>query len=619
MSTHPLSSVYVQHELTRVWSRPGYAGIPYSDGDEPEKRIAEILEQAGDLSSLSFELARQCTDWPARYHLSSARANLLRPFTAALGGDVLEIGAGCGALTRFLGECGGRVLALEGSPRRAAMAAARTRDLAHVTVVAESLEHFEWPAQFDVITLVGVLEYAGLFMHAENPPLAMLQRARALLRPNGTLLLAIENQLGLKYFAGAGEDHTGLPMYGLEGRYRPEQPRTFGRAALADLLRQGGFSAMDFLLPFPDYKLPSSIITAAGLQRKDFDAAAFAWQSACRDPLLPPYRNFALELAWPIVFANGLALDLANSFLVAAAPTAKPFMDPRMLAFHYSTGRQAAYCKEIVFRDDGTGGIQLAYKRLGRGTPPAGNAPTPPLQFVCHDAADYHAGITLSFEFIRLVTTDGWRVEQVAAFLRRYLAVLQTLAREQGLEVDVSSARALVAGTLFDASFRNIIIHPDGKPALIDQEWIHPGPMELGFLLFRTIQSNLMMISRWGTHGYGSQFTPAAFFVAVLDAAGLPVTTDDLRRYSAAEAELQNHIVGYDLCYQELVKAWMAQPLKTQTGQGRVAQLLIECEAQLASAMAQLRAAEDALAARRKSLFGRLAAWRIMGGNRPAS
>ena len=37
----------------------------------------------------------------------------------------------------------------------------------------------------------------------------MLQRVRSLLKPEGKLIVAIENQLGLKYFAGAPEDHLG--------------------------------------------------------------------------------------------------------------------------------------------------------------------------------------------------------------------------------------------------------------------------------------------------------------------------------------------------------------------------------------------------------------------------
>ncbi len=109
-------------------------------------------------------------------------------------------------------------------------------------------------------------------------------------------------------------------MYGIEGRYTVNQPQTFGRTVLADLLKEADFATAEFLAPFPDYKLPVSILTVEGLSNKRFDGAALAWQSVRRDPQLPPGTNFSLELAWPEIFKNGLALDMANSFLIVASP-----------------------------------------------------------------------------------------------------------------------------------------------------------------------------------------------------------------------------------------------------------------------------------------------------------
>ena len=241
MKSEILTSVYIADAKRGIWSRPGYMGIAYSDGDEVEDRIAEIINQATDITVLSAELRQHCIDWPSLYHLSGTRANILRPFDASLSGDILEIGSGCGAITRYLGESGANVLALEGSSRRAAITRSRTRDLENVTVLAEKLDQFQSDCRFDVITLIGVLEYANLFTTSENAALAMLQHVRSLLKPEGTLIIAIENQLGLKYFAGAPEDHLGQPMYGIEGRYAANQPQTFGRAVLAGLLEKAGF------------------------------------------------------------------------------------------------------------------------------------------------------------------------------------------------------------------------------------------------------------------------------------------------------------------------------------------------------------------------------------------
>ena len=163
---------YGLNPKTNVWSRPDFLGIAYDDGEIVEQRIGAIIEHASDISVLSTELRQHCTDWPSLYHLSSTRANILRPFQDVLEGrDVLEIGAGCGAITRYLGESGAHVLALEGTPRRAAIARSRTRELPNVMVVTDRFDDFKWDHQFDVITLIGVLEYANLFMSGDDPAL----------------------------------------------------------------------------------------------------------------------------------------------------------------------------------------------------------------------------------------------------------------------------------------------------------------------------------------------------------------------------------------------------------------------------------------------------------------
>ena len=100
---------------TGIWSRPDFQGINYSDGYKVERRIEAVINSTSDLTVFSAELRSHYTDWASTYHLSSTRANILRPFQLTKNQDILEIGAGCGALTRYLGECGAHVLALEGS------------------------------------------------------------------------------------------------------------------------------------------------------------------------------------------------------------------------------------------------------------------------------------------------------------------------------------------------------------------------------------------------------------------------------------------------------------------------------------------------------------------------
>lgn len=521
-----------------VWSRNDYASLAYSDGDEVENRIARIVAQARDVSVLSAELRGHCTDWPSLYHLTSARANILRPFASLLeGARVLEIGAGCGAITRYLGECGASVLALEGTRRRAAIARERNRGLSNVEVVADSFDQFAMELRFDVVTLVGVLEYANHFIAGAEPAAAMLQRARRLLKPGGCLIIAIENQLGLKYFAGAREDHVGVAMYGLEDRYHANQAQTFGRAVLEEMLHAAGFPTVQCLAPFPDYKMPSSIISGAGFRASNFDASALASQSVRRDPQLLGHLAFSPELVWPVVVRNGLAMDLANSFLFVAGQ--QSVIDANLLAYHYSTTRGKPYCKETRFvrRDDGS--VGLTYLRLSSEL--ADPAISALMSHHLPPTAPYVEGVPLSDELVHIVTRDGWTDEQVGAYLRRYLDIAAQASGVTELPASPWLAETVLPGEFFDLVPQNIIAKSEQNSFhAIDREWCLTGGITVGWLLYRVMLLTFGAVTRYGRPAFPLEQTRMGFVLANLRAAGLVVDASDIDSYAQAEARVQS-------------------------------------------------------------------------------
>lgn len=528
---------YVLNPQSGIWASPDFTGIAYSDGDEVEQRLARLIAATTDRSVLSDELKQHITDWPSLYHLSSSRANILRPFEPRLAGaQVLEIGAGCGAITRYLGECGAQVLALEGSPRRAGIARARASDLPGVEVLSESFDQFRCNAQFDVITLIGVLEYANQFMPGTNPTLAMLERARAMLKPDGLLLIAIENQLGLKYWAGAPEDHLGIPMYGIEGRYRPDQPQTHGRKVLAGLLAVAGFQHADFLSALPDYKLPVSIVTSSGLNSPDFDAAALASQSAHRDPQLPKQLAFSPELAWPAVMNNGLGVDLANSFLIAASVSGATALDPSALAYHYNTERMRDFCKQTVFRRAAGGAIGVHCALLAQERP-AAHGPLLALHIPAY--TPYFRGHTLASELVQLVSKDGWSMDSVGEFLQRYLQIAGPLASGGQPLPALASAQSLLPGACFDLVPQNIICDLKGIHRPIDLEWKLVADMPVGWLLFRTLLLLVQSVTRFGRSASTFDMTRRGFFLTAFRSAGYAIDNATLESFAAMEAAAQ--------------------------------------------------------------------------------
>lgn len=543
MSLALIQAGYNYNEQTSVWIRHDHSGIAYSDGDEVEQRIASIINNATDLDVLSDELRRYCTDWPSLYHLSGTRANILRPFESDLCGDVLEIGAGCGAITRYLGECGGSVMALEGSPRRASIARARARDLDNVTVVSDRFDVFRCDKKFDVITLIGVLEYANMFTTGDNPTFSMLERARSFLKPNGKLIIAIENQLGLKYFAGAPEDHLGIPMYGIEGRYRNDQPQTFGRKELSGLLNRAGFISTKFLAPFPDYKLPASIVTERGFSCDAFDAAALAWQSVRRDPQLPPVLAFSPELVWLTIANNDLALDLANSFLIVASlGESEHSIHKNTLAWHFTTDRRKVFCKIAEFIQLEKEKIEVRYRRLNQ------NAVNPVLEghlrHYLPERSEYRYGRVFSHDLMREVTKDGWSTHEVCALLRDWLSYLAARVEEQGEAIDFSSPFSRLAGGFFDCIPQNIIVSNDGDFHEIDVEWVTNERIELGYIVFRALFGFLNTISKFGRPAEDAGTTYYDFILSIFNGLGWSVLEDDIDRYVALESRIQAEVSG---------------------------------------------------------------------------
>src|SRR6266487_4389244 len=230
---------YVQGQ--GVYIIPGIQrNFSYPDGEQSEDFLLESFQNSKDLSVGSEELQKYIHDWPSRYHLSPQRVDLLRPFADQLKKKkVLEIGSGSGAITRFLGELGCSVLALEGSLQRARITFERCRGLENVTVVSDGFENFSCTEKFDFAILVGVLEYGNAFMvNSGNGPLAMLKKAKEFLTAEGKLIIAIENKIGLKYWAGAPEDHIGKSYYSIQDLYSNQDAKTFDHFEIISLLEQ---------------------------------------------------------------------------------------------------------------------------------------------------------------------------------------------------------------------------------------------------------------------------------------------------------------------------------------------------------------------------------------------
>jgi SAM-dependent methyltransferase len=231
----------------------------YSDGDIEDK-ILDFFKKDLTKDDVDNVLDNNPT-WAEKYHLTPVRENLLSWSDFDSNKSLLEVGSGAGAVTGVFCRNLKNVVAVELTYRRAQITAHRHKKNNNLTVVAGNINSLSGDQKFDYVTSIGVLEYAGQFSDSENPFLEFLETLYGRLNDGGTLIIAIENKFGLKYWAGCREDHTGRLFDSIEGYPSEKDRQTFGKKEIEDLIANAGFSDVDFYYPMPDYKLPMEIFS----------------------------------------------------------------------------------------------------------------------------------------------------------------------------------------------------------------------------------------------------------------------------------------------------------------------------------------------------------------------
>ena len=244
--------------------------------------LAEIIRHAADHTALSDELHFAALAPAERDQLDHGRANVLRALRLPPGARVLEVGAGYGAVTRYLGERVARVDAVEPDSALAEVAAARTADLPGVRVLDT--------VPGDAYDLVVAADPA----HADR------------LAPGGVLCLAVPNALGVSRPGGQSRRHW-------ERR-----------------LTAAGLTVHKVLGCLPDHRITRAVITAELLERH---------------PRLAIELSGGDE-RWAELVEGGLGLDTVNGllFLASAGEPAAELWPDGVLATYFNTDRAARWC-----------------------------------------------------------------------------------------------------------------------------------------------------------------------------------------------------------------------------------------------------------------------------------
>lgn len=499
--------------------------------ENEEKTLLHAVQEEGGIErSLMKE-----TSWPVLFHLSNIRENLLEWYPFHPQASLLEIGAECGALTGLFCRKMARVTAVEASERDCRVNRERNRQYDNLTVVTSDFWNLEIEETFDYVTLIGNLGCAGSFSGSDNPYADMIGKARKFLKPGGRLFLAIENKYGVKYFAGAPEDHTGRCFDGLENYAGVDSARTFSRRTLDKMLSEAGFSHNEFYYPMPEYQFPSEIYSDRCLP--SFGSLRYPCVSYDRDR----YELLDERLVFDSICEDGMFGDFANSFLVIAGngngdgvtdgAGNRKVLDTVIYAkYNRQRAPEFQLSTKIIVGEDGRRRVEKTalrpeaeahVKRLceNREKLVWANAASEaqgirtgiplPAEIVCAEkekvvfpyiegvslAKEVHAALGGREEFLRAMhhAVDG--------ILGTFLKAPDTLA-----DFEITEGFGRIFGTFeeeeyaelfkdmkslkvsnIDSILSNFVRMPDGGLVCLDYEWVFDFPVPVEYLIFRTV------------------------------------------------------------------------------------------------------------------------------------
>ncbi len=232
----------------------------YSDGSVED----EILDIVRSYSVMEYpRIIEEKASWPVLYHLSDKRKNIVDWLPIDRTMKVLEVGSGCGAITGSLAERAGRVDCVDLSRRRSLINAYRHDGYDNITINVGNFTDYEpeLDTDYDYVMLIGVFEYGQSYIGSESPYEDFLKILKRHVKPDGRIVMAIENRYGLKYWAGCAEDHLGTYFSSIECYKDGGGVRTFSKKGIEDICKSAGCDEVHFYYPYPDYKFMTTLFS----------------------------------------------------------------------------------------------------------------------------------------------------------------------------------------------------------------------------------------------------------------------------------------------------------------------------------------------------------------------
>jgi 2-polyprenyl-3-methyl-5-hydroxy-6-metoxy-1,4-benzoquinol methylase len=465
-------------EVNGIYTLNNKASFGYSDGSRNEQYIAKVIESSSDISSNSTELESKINGWVSKYHLSMDRVNAYRDVKFSDTDVVLEVGAGCGSITRFLAEKVKHVVAVEGSHVRAGIIKSRVRDLENVTVVCSPFQDLQYKTKFDYIVCNGVYEYSGSFVNEKDPYDYILKLFRGLLSDDGVLIIAIENKFGLKYFTSSREDHTNIMFDGIEGYcHHPNKVETFGIVELVSKIKKE-FKFIDTLIPLPDYKFPKALISEKMINTVNTQALFSSFVASDYITYTPPLFNE--KIVYQELSKNDMLIPFSNSFMLFSSNKNMNCFESDWLGSVYKTGRKAENMSVSKFINTET----VIVKKEAFGQSISDDS------MLNLDQENWADGDSIHNLILRSLCNKDFN--NYKSLFNPIFLWWNSVLIFKDVELEAGNSTTVMT----DFIWRNSIVN-NNDVIYIDKEWIVDGVISLDFLLFRSVYTFFMSESKY--------------------------------------------------------------------------------------------------------------------------
>ena len=456
--------------------------------------LIKEYENGQEVDSLAF--LEKYPSFASLLAFSDVRKNLLRWISFNDGEKVLEVGAGYGNLTRYLLEKGVDVTCMEEDSDK------------------EKVNRFLNPkAKFCAIEDLDIMDgYDTVLVWNQNIS-EIVKKAYSCLKPNGRLIVAVNNVFGLRNFNGYMQE--GKTEF-FEGLW---DCNDFSQEEIIELVRENGFEKCQIYYPYPDYEFPSDIFTMerlpkeGELHREEYPFERYRMQL---------YREQAV---WDSIINHNKFHEYANSFLIISNKDTRDGNEVKVGGdntytqqyVRFSTERSDKYkirteiqkerktniLRVCKFAEDAKSvehikNIYLCYLKLLE-------------KFECANIeinkCDILSERAISFEYIQGESLDyiidsmlrTKNREGAKSLIRTYVDAVYRIYNDCSTEVNQSDFQSVFGVYRFqnntvwsnyvdvDMIFQNIIVDPDNRWNVIDYEWTFPFAIPINFVIYRAI------------------------------------------------------------------------------------------------------------------------------------